>query len=829
MSGLFQDLRYALRQMSKSPGFTLVAVITLALGIGANTAVFSVVDWLVLRPLPIKAPEQMTILAFPSGNGNFDARFFHAEFEEIRQQTADVFSDAAAFTFGGLENGQDGLTVEGSTNPIMTVYVSGSFFPALGISPYLGRFILPSEGSVPGADPVMVISYRYWQSRFGGNPSIVGKTVLINGHPVTIVGIAPKGFLGIVPLIEAQGYLPLGMTTIQTKGSLDFLNDARGRSLNVMARIRPGVDIGKVQSLTGLVGQRLLKQSPRDGERHTLQALPLRPFGPPLITSGGDGPNPFVRLAELFMTLAGLVLLLVCVNVANLFLVRAIVRQNEMALRAALGAGRRRLLRQLLTESFLLAGLACIAGIALGIGASQFLSSVPLQTNLPVVLDLSLDWRVFTYALMTALFTGILVGLVPALRVSFRNLREMLLDGGRTATSAHQRLRSMLVALQIGGALALLIVAGLFVRSFQSLQRSDLGFDPRHVFNLSLDPSRVGYTSEQAIAFYRDLLGRVRGMPGVESASLAAAVPLGDNSLSDGLTIPGHTRTKEQPAPSAGYNAVSPGYFKTMGMVMLSGRDLSEADNANSAHVAVINQAMADHFWPRQDPTGRQFTMSSDPSQSVSIVGVVKNSRMNELYGPFEPLFFVPIAQHDFSLRTLQIRIAGTTQFVVPGLVKMVRSLAPAVPIFGERTMTESLQGINGLLLFRLGAGLATTLGMLGLILAIVGVYGVMSYAVNQRTKEIGIRMALGAKRIEILRMICRNGLFIIGMGMTLGILGAFAVGRLVGDFLVGIRPSDPITYAGVSGLIALVALLACYVPARRAANVDPMVALRYE
>ena len=829
MTGLLQDLRYALRQLRKRPGFTAVAVITLALGIGANTAVFSMVDWLVLRPLPIKAPEQMTILAFPSDGGNFDAQFSHAEFEETRKQTADIFSDAAAFTFGGLENGQDGLTVDGSTKPIMTVYASGSFFPTLGISPYLGRFILPSEGSVDGADPVVVLSYRYWQSRFHGNPAIVGKTVFINGHPITIVGIAPKGFLGIVPVIEAQGYLPLGMTTIQTKGSPDYLNDTRKRSLNVMARVKPGVGAYKVQSLTGLVGQRLLKEFPRDGERHALQAMPLRPFSPPLITLSGSGPNPIVQLVALFMILAGLVLLLACVNVANLFLVRAVVRQNEMAVRAALGAGRTRLLRQLLTESLLLAGFACIGGIALGIGGSRLLSSVPLQSNLPVVLDLSLDWRVYTYALVTALFTGILVGIVPALRVSSTNLGEVLHEGGRTTTGAHQRLRSMLVAVQIGGSLALLIVAGLFIRSLQSVQKFDLGFDPRHVINLSLDPSKSGYSNAQGSAFYRELLDRVRAMPGVESASLAAAVPLGDDNPSDRLTIPGYAPTKDQPEASAGYNAVSPGYFKTMGMVLLGGRDLGDADNENSTHVAVINQAMAEHFWPGQDALGRQFTMSGDPKQSITIVGIVRNSRMGELYGPFEPLFFVPIAQHDFSLRTLQIRTRGTTQPMGPEVLKTVQSLAPAVSVFGERTMTESLHGINGLLLFQLGAGLAAALGSLGLTIAIVGIYGVMSYAVNQRTREIGIRMALGAQPKEILTMICRHGLFIIAMGMTVGLLGAFAVGHLVGDFLVGIAPSDAITYISVSSLIAFVALLACYIPARRAAKVDPMVALRYE
>jgi len=826
ITGIIQDLRYAVRQLRKSPAFFSVVVITLGLGIGANTAIFSMVDWLVLRSLPIKDPQQMHFLAFTRPGEHFETEFSYPEFSEVQKQTTDVFSGVTPFIFGGLagqQNSQSGLTADGTTKAVQTAYVGGDFFALLGITPAAGRFILSTEGKAAGADPVVVLSYNYWQTRFGGDPAIVGKAVSINGHPVTIVGVAPRAFFGPTPILEIQAYLPLSMFLIERGVAGDFLTNPSTRSMLALARVKPGASVKQVKPELAVVGQRLLKQYPRDRGIGDLQANPLR--APGII----DGPNPFPKLAALFLTLAALVLVLASVNVANLFLVRAAARQREMAVRAALGAGTGRLVRQLLTESLLVAALSCGVGVLLGLSGARLFGSVSLQTELPVALDFEFNWHVFAYAFAVAAATAAFVVVVPAARVRHGNLREVLHEGGRTSTGGRQRLRDVLVAVQVGGSLTLLIVAGLFVRSLRGVQTSDLGFDAQRVLNLTLDPNEIGYREPQGRTFYRSMLERARALPGVQSASLASVVPLSDSVQGSDLEIPGYATSANQPAPHAEDNAVSSDYFTTLRIALKRGRDFSDADNENASRVAVINQAMAEHFWPGQDPLGKSFSLTSDPKHPATIVGIVENSRMNQLYGAFEPIFYLPVAQSYASTETLQIRSERSVQDTVAEVRAIAQSLAPTIPVYGVRTMTEALHGGNGLLFFEIGASLAAALGLLGLILAVVGVYGVMSYAVSQRTQEIGVRMALGAQRRDILGMIGRQGAVIVASGLTMGLLAALAAGRLVSDFLVGITPSDPITYAGVSFLLATIACVATYVPTHRATKIDPMVALRYE
>lgn len=826
VESLLQDFRLAGRSLRKSPGFTLAAVVTLALGIGANTAIFSMVDTLMLRPIPVQQPFDLTYLAFPRDPTHFDSQFSGPEFRQLRDQTRAVFSEVNAMILGGLSGeGEraDGLTVDGLTRPAQTLFASGGFFPMLGIRPYLGRFILPSEGNQPGADPVVVLSYRYWQARFGGDPGIVGKAAYVNGHPVTIVGVAPKGFFGPTPLIEMEAYLPLSMMTVETGGNTDFLTAPGSRHLLIIGRLAKGVTIQRANVVLASLGPQFTKHYPRPGVGNTLQARPLRP--PALI----DGPNPFPALAGLFLALAGMVFALACLNVANLALVRAISRQREMAVRAALGGSRARLIRYLLSETLLLTLSGAAIGILVGSFALRGVSSAAITTSLPIVFEFPLNLRVFLFAVGIAVLGAAIVSVLPGLRIATGNLSDTLHAGGRGVMGRSQRARSVLVAAQVAGSAALLTVAGLFMRSLESAQHADLGFDPTRILNVALDPGEIGYSQTRAADFYHQLLIQTRALPGVESASLSMIVPLTDTVDSSEITIPGRVVPQGEEL-HADRNAVSPGYFKTMHITLLQGRDFLDSDTESSRRVAIVNEAMAKRFWPGINPVGQHFQRDGDARYQIEIVGLVRNSRTEDVYSPFSPAFYLPISQDYTSAQTLQVRTSDRPQAIAAEISSLARKLAPTAPVLSVRTMSDAIRnGPSGLLLFNLGAKLTGALGFLGLTLAVVGIYGVMTYAIGQRTQEIGLRMALGAQQGTILWMVSRQGIAIIASGLSIGLLTALAAGRLVGQFLVGIGPSDPITYITVSILLSVIALAACYIPARRAMHIEPTVALRYE
>jgi predicted permease len=621
-----------------------------------------------------------------------------------------------------------------------------------------------------------------------------------------------------------QGYLPMGMATIAGNPS-DFMTNRQVRNVPILARLRPGVKLDQAQAVLAVISQRLAQEYPEGHKDLSVKAfreLEARP---------NPDPNHTVFVVGgLFLGLAVMVLLLACVNVANILLVRSTVREREMAIRAALGAARIRMIRQLLTESVLLALLGGVAGVLLGFWGSSALGSVNVQTDLPVHFDFGFDWRVFGFATAAALLTGIIVGIVPAVRASRGNLSAILHEGGRGVVGGKNRLRSTLVVVQVAGSLILLIIAGLFTRSLAQAQRTDLGFKPDHVLNLIMDPNEIGYNQSQTRDFYKNLLQRVRALPGVVSASTANATPMGYYNNFDSLNIEGYQPPPGQPAPSSLYNTVSTDYFSTMGVPLLRGRNFTEADDENSQYVAIVSEAMAKQFWPDKDPIGHQFQMTSDLKHSLVIVGVAKDIRFNGLTGPFSPMFYAPFLQHQNgnSLQALQLRTAGAPETMIPEVEHTVESLAPQLPVFDVQTMSQALNTLNGLLFYKIGAVLAALLGMLGLVLAIVGVYGVVSYAATQKTHEIGVRMALGAQPADILKMIFREGLLIVGVGLLVGIAGALAAGQVVGSFLT-VSARDPVTYAIVTAILLVVALSACFIPARRAMRVDPMVALRYE
>ena len=819
MGTLLQDTRYAVRMLLKNPGFTVVAILTLALGIGANTAIFSMMDSFVLRPMPVSNPSQITVLALQQKRGPLGNQFSIPEYRDVRDQTSDVFSGVFGYMWG-----LDGLKVNGKPDRIVTNYVSGNFFSALGIKPVLGRFILPAEGENPGADPVMVLGYSYWKSHFGGDMDVVGKKVAVNGRPATIVGVAPAGFYGAYPLVETQGYMPLGMAIFDGNPN-DFMENRGNRNFGVLARLRSGVSLKQANASLGVVSQRLLQEHPKEDGDLSVQAFPeLRSRPNP------DPSNTMLLISGMFLGLAAMVLLLACVNVANILLVRATVREREMAIRAALGAARGRLIRQLLTESVLLALAGGLAGILLGWQGSSMLGSMNFQTDLPIRIDFGFDWRVFAFAFGAALLTGVIVGLVPAYRASRGNLSAILHEGGRGVIGGKNRLRNALVVVQVGGSLMLLIIAGLFARSLGVAERANLGFDPSHVLVMCMDPQEIAYSDAQGQEFYKTMLDRVRALPGVESASTSNSLPMGYINGGDTLEIDGYQPPPGQPSPYSFDNAITPKYFETMGISILRGRSFTDSDNDKAQFVAIVNESMAKRFWPGQDPVGRQFKMASDPKHSVQVAGVARDSRFLGMTGPIGSYFYIPLAQHYAanSLQTLEVRTAGSPAAMTQAVEQVVAGLAPDLPVFDAKTMMQALNTLNGIMLFQIGAILATSLGVLGLILAIVGVYGVVSFAASQRTHEIGVRMALGARPLDILGMIFGQGLAIVGIGLVVGWIAAYAASQLVGNFLT-VSPTDPVTYLTVSCILTIVALTACYIPAQRAMRVDPMVALRHE
>ena len=819
MNTLTSDVLFGARMLRKSPGFTIVAVLTLALGIGANTTIFSLVNWLLLRPMPVTHPEQMSVLGFRQRHGNTQNQFSVADYRFIRSQSSNVFSNLA-----GYQIGLDGFSTGGRADRLLTYYVTGNFFRMLNMQPALGRLFLQEEGENIESDPVIVLGYPYWQKRFNGQADIVGKKVSLDGKPFTVIGVAPKDFYGPYPILEAQAYIPLGMNTIEGTPR-DFMENRGMRQLVILGRLRDGVTLEQATASLGVIGQHLASDFP-DFDKD----IEIRAFAEVHSRPQPDSDNTVAIISGLFLGLAAMVLLLACMNVANILLVRATVREREVAIRAALGASRKRLLQQLLTESILLALLGGVAGLVLGFGGSSILSSLNLQTDLPIHLDFGFDWRVFAYGFSAALITGIVVGIVPALRASRGNLSAVLHQSGRGVAGGRTRLRTALVVAQVGGSLILLIVAGLFTRSLQAAQHTNLGFDPNHVVNFCMDPSELGFKPEQTLQFYRNLLARVGQLGGVETAATATSTPMGYYGSGDSLIIDDYQPPPGQPNPASQYELILGDYFGTMKIPLLEGRTFKDSDDEKAAKVATINETMAKKYWPKQDPIGHHFKLVSDAKQSVEIVGVAKDARYNFGNGPSSNVFYMPLAQHVAlgSLQVLQVRTHGDPASMIPEIERTIHNLAPDLPVFEVKTMTQAMYTLNGFLMFQIGASLAAAMGGLGLILSVIGVYGVISYSVSQRTQEIGIRMALGAQPGSILGLVLRQGVVIVASGLLLGLLLAFASAKLVGKFLV-VSGSDPLTYFTVSITLTLVALVACYLPARRSTRVNPVVALRQE
>jgi putative ABC transport system permease protein len=820
MTMLLQDLRYGWRMLAKTPGLTAAVAITLAFGIGANALIFSFVNGFLLHPMPVPHPEQIAVLsAQQKGSFQLLTSFSYPDFLDFRQQAA-PFADVA-----GYRPALQGLSADKRVDQVLASFVTDNYFSALEVQPALGRLIAAGE-SQPGEEPVLVLGYSYWRRRFGGDPRVIGKHVRVNGSAATIVGVVPKQFHGAIAVTEMDVYLPWSSAASIEQGTGNLVNDRGARTTRVLARLKPGVSFSQAQASVDVIAARLAKQYPATDSNVTVRVYRERLARPAPLAN-----NIVEVIAGFFLILGALLLLLACLNVVNVLLARATARQREMALRAALGADRGTMIRQMLTETILLGLLGGALGMIFGAWANPGDLAKLASTSIPIRLDVSFDWHVFAYSFAAALCAGVFVGLWPALRASRADLNQILQEGGRSDSggTGRNRLRSALVIAQVAGSLLLLIIAALFVRSLQNAQTMDLGFEPDHVLSFNLDAHQIGYDEARANEFYRRLDNRTRALPGVRTVSLAFGAPLTGSVQTGTVTLEGQTLAGGQHSPPLFFNSVDPNYFETVRVPLLRGRVFTDLDNQTAPAVAIVNQTMADKFWPRQDPLGQRFSLKTgaEPEKTLQVVGVAGNGKYLLIAEDPAPFFYVALAQNYVSTRTLLIRSSVPPERLLKPVQDEIHQLAPDLPVTEAKTMKQSLA--DDLLEYRLGAALAAVMGGIGLLLAVIGIYGIVSFSTAQRTREIGIRMALGGSARDVISLVLRQGVRMVTIGLAIGVFAALGITRVMTRLLIGISPNDPLTYAAVALLLAAIALAACWLPARRATRVDPGVALRYE
>jgi predicted permease len=805
---LWQDLRFSTRMLAKNPGFTLVAVITLALGIGANTAIFSLIDSVLLKLLPVKDPAQLVTLANTTGAGEKGHPFSYPLYQDLRERNQ-VFAGILAYSGVALN-----LSGNGQKERVAGQLVSGNFFSVLGVQPLLGRVFTDADNQSPGRHHVTILSHSFWQRRFASNPGMVGETVHLNGYPFTVIGVAPPGFFGVEVGAAPELWVPMMMQP-QVSGFADRLQRRNHWWITLMARLKPGVSERQAQAATEALCQQINGEMPAGKLRDFLleQHIQLRPASQGLSSLRSQFRQPLLVL----MGVVGLVLLIACANLANLLLARATARQKEIAVRMALGASRGRLAAQLLTESLLLSFLGGLFGLLFAFWATDFLLSFLSQANF--TLEIQPDLRVLSFNLGIAALTGILFGLAPALQTTRPNLIEALKNEIPTLTSGGSRfeLRKLLVVSQVALSLLLLIGAGLFVRTLQNLKGIEPGFRADKVLLLSLNPGLNGYSPERVNSFYAQLLERINALPGVQSASFADKPLLGGASV-DGLRAAG----KEM---SVTVKWVEPKFFETMGIALLTGRDFNARDGAGAPQVVIINETLARDFFGNDNPLGQRV----GNRQEREIIGVIKDTKYWDLKKPAPRTVYFPLAQITAvsAERTLHVRTAGEQKNLLAAIRREVETLDKNLPVYNVRTFTDLVA--QSIYQERLIATLSSFFGLLALLLASLGLYGVMAYSVARRTREIGIRLALGAQKSDILKLVVRHGMGLALAGIGLGIAAAWALTRVLANLLYGVSVTDPLTFVSLPLVLVGVALLACYLPARRATKVDPMVALRFE
>ena len=819
MNALLADIRYALRGIRKSPGFALVVVLTLALGVGANTTIFTLVNGLLLRPpAGVANPDRLVSVYTSDYSGPPYSASSWPDYQDFRAQTTSL-SGLASYAPRPLSvsTGRDNFRAFGEL-------VSGNYFRVLGVDPERGRLFTQGEGEQPGSAPVAVISYGMWRQRYGGAPDVVGRTLRISGRPFTIIGVAPRNFSSLLRGVGVDLWVPQTMIAAIDPGN-DVLERRTSRGILLVGRLKPGVKLSQARSDLAVISRRLFQAHPdawtdvHKGSR-VVTVIPQSQAGVfPRIRGA------VVGFLAVLTVVAGLVLVICCANLANLLLARGTGRQKEIAIRLALGADRRRLMRQLLTENMVLALAGGTLGVVIAAQAAALLQRFQPPLPLPVHLDVAPDLTVVLFAVGIAVLTGLVFGLYPALRATRPDLTAMLHESAPLlrAIGRKLRLRDVLVVAQVGVSTVLLVAAGLFLRSLQKAQALDVGFQPDHLALASIELGIQGYTDERGRIFYDQLLDQVRRLPGVRSASLARVVPLGVNFSRRGLQrIEGY-----QPGPTedieTGVNTVDTAYFRAMGIPLLQGRGFTRQDGAGAAPVVIVNEAFARRYWPGQNPLGKHISFGDTPAE---VIGVAETGKYATLWEEDQPFFYIPWRQEYTSDMTLVVRTAGPPTEVFAGLRRDVATLDRDLPI--QLTTMEDHLGY-ATIAQRLGATLLGAFGGVGLLLAVVGLYGVLAYVVSRQTREIGIRMALGSERSAVMGLVLGRGVRLTAIGLVLGMMVAAALSHLLGRFLFGVPSLDPVTFAAIVPVFALAALAASYIPARRATRVSPMVALRTE
>lgn len=835
MGNLAQDLRFAARTFRKSPVFVAVAVLSLALGIGANTAIFTLVDQLLLRLLPVKDPRQLVLLwgrgpHYGSNNGRYKLSYpMYEDFRDHNQAFSGMFC-----------RWETALSVSdaGKTERIDGELVSGSYFPVLGVGAALGRVLTPDDDRVPGGHPIAVISYRYWQNRFGGSRDVIGKKLLLDGYPITIVGVSQAGFDGTDPGASPQIRIPIMMEAQLSPQFAEFfsLKNRRGRWVNVFGRLKPGITMTQAKAALQPFFHQMLEMevqqkefaraAPETRQRFLGMWIDLLP------ASKGDSTlrRQFASPLLVLTALVGLVLLIACANVANLQVARATARRKEVAIRLALGAGRSRIVSQLLVESLSLALAGGAAGLFLAIWMDRALLNFLPAGDAPLTIATTPDWRILGFNLGISLLTGIVFGLVPAMHSTRPELAGTLKDQvGSIAGGTSVGLRKTLVAAQVALSLLLLIGAGLFIRSLGNLRELDPGFHTGNLVGFAVDPPMNGYQPERSLDFYRRLRESLGALPGVESSSLAVIPVLTGDEWDNSMAVEGFQH-KPSETPDAHMQFASPDYFKTMRIPILLGRDFRMTDGRQAPKVCIVNEKFARRFFKDGLAIGKDIGMGGDPGTKldIEIVGVVRDTKYEsmrdevpmEVYRPYHQMEFV-IGMYAY------VRTARRPEQAFAGIRQVVNGLDPNLPIFQMKTIESQME--ESLITERLVATLSSGFGMLATLLAGIGLYGVMAYIVARRTREIGVRMALGASAGNVVTLVMRDVVVLTGIGIAIGLPAAWGLTRMVKSQLYGIQPNDSLTIAAATLGIAFVALLAGYVPAIRAARVDPVRALRWE